>query len=799
VPIRNLEALNERAKNLGTLNGVRLVLIALNPAANPVEARLTVQFFNANAVGAILAATAGNPVAARQMFPIKGGRRIPAGPLAGQVQTVAVSGNPGDDFIELTVQPVGDYSVYMLNVDRPDFDPLLSSIDFKFRPGCFNVNCAPEWEPAGRPAGDPQIDYLNKDYDSFRHTMIAAMMERVPGWRATSEADLDQTLIDLFSAAADELSDFQDRVVQEGYIGSARRRVSLARHARLMDYHIHQGNQARATIALQLAPTEHGVVAAGELAVRSGPTDATPTSQTFVNRDPQQVDALLNRVGLYTWQDSIPALAQGDTSADLRLHTPGQAAADTVRDLIRDGKISRLLIAELLNPTTGRTAGADPKKRQILTLLPNAETLQDPLTSDFFVRVNWIDADALRGNFCFTIDCPQKVEDVSGFQGNLIEVFHGDIREEIYEELSDSMSPGAFPIDRPAGSGAVLRLPPGPLAYLDTVPSGDTPPQSTIELRVQTTAGISTWQEKADLIHSDGEAEHFVVETDELGASIIRFGDDDNGRALPQGARVFVRYQSGFGPDGNVGHDSITTVLNPPPLLLQATCSNPFDAASGRAPEPPERIIRRAPEMFRFRQLRAVTLDDYRNRAEELPEVSRAAASYGWTGSWRTVRIAIDPKGGVTIDDALRLKLARHLDAVRLIGEDLEIRPPVFVPLEIHVTLCVSPDFWPEDMRFIVEQEFSTGYTPDGRPAFFNPDNWTFNQAIYASQILGALQAIPGVEHVIRLTMKRWNSAAPAAEVESIAVQANEIILVNSDPDRMEEGFIDFDLRGGRQ
>jgi hypothetical protein len=201
--------------------------------------------------------------------------------------------------------------------------------------------------------------------------------------------------------------------------------------------------------------------------------------------------------------------------------------------------------------------------------------------------------------------------------------------------------------------------------------------------------------------------------------------------------------------------------------------------------------------MFRFRQLRAVTLADYVRRAEELPEVSRAAATYAWTGSWRTVRIAIDPAGGTTFDGALRRRLARHLDAVRLIGEDLELRPPLFVPLEIHVSLCVDPEYWPQDVRFLLEQEFSTGFTPDGRRAFFHPDAWTFGQDLHASQILGRIQALPGVEHVRQLSMKRWNDAAPA-QTEVIKVRGNEIVLVNSDPDRMEEGFIDFDLRGGR-
>jgi hypothetical protein len=801
--IPSQEALNERARNLGAFNGIRLALVRLAPAVTPTEARLTVYFFNNNEIANILAAT-GTPAGARQTFPIAGGRRVVAGPLAGQVQTVAVSGNAADNFMELTIKPIGDYSVYTLQIDHANIDPLFSSIRFKFRPGCFNADCSPDWRPAPPALTDPRIDYLNKDYDSYRHTMIAAMTERVPGWRATSEADLDQVLIDLLSAAADELSDFQDRTVQEGYISTARRRVSLARHARLMDYHIHQGNQAGTWIALELAPAQQGLIAAGVVTVRSGVTDQSPTAQTFVSRDPQDVDALLNRMGLYTWSDALPSLEKGATTADLKVAVGGQPAADTVTGLIRSGKIRRLLIQEWLNPSTGRPADRDKKKRQLLRLLEGnagAATMQDPLTTEFFVRVNWRPEDALLANYCFTVQCTPKVENVSQFHGNLLEVFQGELRNVEFDDPQGSLAPGAFAYERDEQHGALCHLPPDPLAYRDMPPGGDTPPQSTLEVRVQTTGGTETWEEKPDLIHSDDSDEqgkHFVVETDELGNSVVRFGDGTNGKRLPDLARVVVRYQTALGPDGNVGADSITRIVSGPPLLNPASCWNPFDVTNGRAPEPVEKIIRRAPEMFRFRQLRAVTMDDYVRRAEELPRVSRASASYGWTGSWRTVRIAIDPTGGLTLDDHLRRELASYLDAVRLIGEDLEIRPPVFVPLEIHVSLCVAPDYWPQDLRLIIEQEFSTGFTLDGRLAFFHPDAWTFGRALYASQIFGRLQTITGVEHILRITLKRWNDPT-GASAEVIPVRSNEIIRVNSDPDHMEEGFIDFDLRGGRQ
>ena len=83
---------------------------------------------------------------------------------------------------------------------------------------------------------------------------------------------------------------------------------------------------------------------------------------------------------------------------------------------------------------------------------------------------------------------------------------------------------------------------------------------------------------------------------------------------------------------------------------------NPFDVTDGREPESVDKIRRNAPEAFRARQLRAVTLADYARRAEEVSGVSRAVARYAWTGSWRTVRVVIDPAGTTVLNDDLRLR-----------------------------------------------------------------------------------------------------------------------------------------------
>ncbi|MBW4671116.1 MAG: baseplate J/gp47 family protein [Cyanomargarita calcarea GSE-NOS-MK-12-04C] len=968
------EVLEKRAEQLASknLNGMKLVLVTLEPPVNPTEAHLEVYFFNEKELTNI----ATSATSAKEIFPIFGGHRVLGGFASNQVQVTQItapSPNP-DQKLMLTVKPIGDYSTYTLSLNFPNIDPLFNQLSFKFRPGCFSTECAPKqtFKPAPQ---EPTIDYLAKDYDSFRHTMIAAMMQRVPDWQATSEADLDQVLLEIFSVAADELSDYQDRVMNEAYLASARKRVSLARHGRLMDYHIHQGNQGSTWVAIRVAEGEIFALPSGFLTwtgeevnastsqvfmsqgstlplfeidtafaielnastVSSGLRDrflrnkielsttltnlqvtiketnqkwlltdtekqavflikqlgsklivyapdivfeidiafttelnagtvsselrdrflqnnvtlsatlanlhvtVKPSDQQWLLTDTEKHEIFfikqgedklnvyapdlhpwLNEIELYTWNGAIPSLAAGSTKADLKLIIPQEIPARYLENLIRRRQSNYLVIQEWLNPETGLTAGRDPTKRQLLKLLPGkaaATAKQDPFTGDWFVQVQWEEKDKLQRNYCFTIDCAtSQPTKVSLFHGNLVKVHHGRPRAIAFKAPGTILGTNEYYYQPTKRWGTICSLPPEPLAYKATLPGGEIPPQSTLEVTVSLNVQDDRWDEVIDLIHSDDSAEagdRFIVETDELRQSIIRFGNDKNGRKLPSQATVKCNYQVGLGLDGNIGSDTLlhggllvsldaenritydATILQPA-SPGKPSVWNPFDVTNGRAPEPVTEIIRRVPEAYRFRQLRAITLQDYVKRAEELPEVSKAAARYAWTGSWRTVQIAIDPVGTTLLDDTLREELARHLNAVRLIGEDLEIRPPRFVPLDIRVKLCIHPEYWPEDIKFLLEQEFSDGFTPDGRMGFFHPDRWTFGQELHASQILGRIQAIEGVEHVIAIALKRWNEKTPGTD-KIAHLRSNEIIEVRNDPDHMEKGFIEFKVKGGRQ
>jgi hypothetical protein len=809
------EVLKERARNLGTRNGLRRVFVTLAPTGAPTHALLDLEFHNASHL---------SPLPPPAQFTIAGGVRIRAGTAPGEVKVEQVLAGSASNVLRLRVAPIGDYSAYTLSLPPGNFDPLFAAIGFKFRPGCFNLNCAPDWASAEAPPAEPVIDYLARDYDSFRHLLMAAMAERVPGWQPTSEADLDQVLIDLIAADADELADYQDRVMNEAYLGSARKRVSLARHARLMDYHVHQGNQASTWIAVHVNVPAFTVPR--DAGVWTGERWNDPAVVIFAFDRDQLCRQALNRLLPYRWGGTVTALNRGSTEVDLTtpapLASPGEA--DTLRDLLLAADVDHLLIEEELNPETGTVNGRDVRARQVLRLAPRdavpprAESILDPVEGRWCVRVRWLAEDALTRTYCFVTRCPghPPVEGVTVFCGNLAAASHGRPHVTTFRTpgtplagLDLSSFVGTDEAHTEAGHwGIVARLTQTPLAYRPTLPGGERPPVSTLGVTVDG----APWQERSDLIESEGDDEHFIVETDERQRSLLRFGDGVNGAPLPPNAAVQCRYRVGQGTAGNVGADTLTGFA-PAALAGVERLWNPLDVGNGLEPEPAAEVLRRAPEAYRARQRRAVTLQDYADRAEEVPGVSRARARYAWTGSWRTVRVVIDPHGGTTLEAALIERVSAALEAVRLIGEDLEIRPAAYVALDIRMRVCAHPRYWPEHLRIALESEFSDGWTPDGRRGFFHPDLWTFGQPLYASRLIGRALEVQGVERVLSLSMRRWNPGAggglttvtlgpddlPDALVEKLEAGAFEIIRVENDPDRLEAGRIAFEILGGRR
>ena len=155
--------------------------------------------------------------------------------------------NEGRPILALTVAAPGDFPAYRLTLfsEQPEaggqgsLDPLFDSALFSFNANSpTTLDCmtppAPSW-PAPAAARAP-IDYLAKDFASFRKALSEFSALRYPTWVERSEADLGVMLMEALAAIADELSYYQDRVSAESTIETATQRLSAVRHARLADY-----------------------------------------------------------------------------------------------------------------------------------------------------------------------------------------------------------------------------------------------------------------------------------------------------------------------------------------------------------------------------------------------------------------------------------------------------------------------------------------------------------------------------------------------------------------------------------
>ncbi len=94
-------------------------------------------------------------------------------------------------------------------------------------------------------APPPEINYLAKDYGTFRQLMLDRLALIMPDWRERHVPDLNITLVELLAYVGDYLSYYQDAVATEAYLDTARQRISVRRHARLVDYRLHEGVNAR--------------------------------------------------------------------------------------------------------------------------------------------------------------------------------------------------------------------------------------------------------------------------------------------------------------------------------------------------------------------------------------------------------------------------------------------------------------------------------------------------------------------------------------------------------------------------
>ncbi len=655
------------------------------------------------------------------------------------------------------------------------FDPQLAQVDFSFRvESQSEFDCQPSPPPLPKSEPIPVIDYLAKDYASFRQLILDRLSVTTPQWLERSPADIGIMLVEVLAYAADYLSYYQDAVATEAYLNTARRRVSIRRHARLLDYFLHDGCNARTWVAIQVERTPpKGIKLLGPSLKDNRPgtqfltrveglnpvlqsgadleTALNAGALVFESMDDITLHQEINELHFYTWGDSQCTLPMGATQATFK---DPHGVLQQQKYLVT-GDV--LILAEVNGADTGDKADADPSHRHSVRLT-RVEGKQDPLFGDYLVEVEWLAEDALPFPLVIsTVINDQEITGMSVAWGNVVLVDHG--LTVVNEKLPDV----------PDRSNYRPQLQKGPLTQQGRVLDRNNhwvtfDPQASakatghwqmrdvrpsIWLWEKNDGQEFPWYAQYDLLNSDRFDRDFVVETEDNGRAYLRFGDNTLGKQPESATTFWATYRFGNGRLGNIGADAIHHVFLPNNLSqTQITqISNPLAAQGGMEPESIEQVRLLAPQAFREQQ-RAVTTKDYAKITERFPTVQKAVATRRWTGSWYTIFITVDRKEGQELDDTFKQQLSDFLERFRLAGHDLEINAPQFVPLDIAMTVRVAADYFRSSVKAALLETFNNNVSLDGQPGFFNPDRFTFAQPVYLSQIIARAIKVPGVESV---------------------------------------------------
>ena len=463
------------------------------------------------------------------------------------------------------------------------------------------------------------------------------------------------------------------------------------------------------------------------------------------------------------------------------------------------------------HPTTGAEADADPTHRAVVRLV-DARHTDDPVYSDILTageltprldpltqdpmplqRVTWRVEDALSRAFCLSNETVLAglIRNVSIVRGNVAPADHG--RTVRRDGLSIVPGTGRWPLaslplpdadlTRHSGSfdpplSADGRPVPGRYD-LDASPRDAVP---AIHLRSVLTGGARRfWTPVPHLGDSGAYDRYFVAETDDDGATALRFGDDQHGRAPLNVDEVTAFFRIGSGRRGNLSAGALVHAVEPDlafwadpeapvgPVSLDpgdpdadvafaeiARVRQPLPATGGVDRESIEAVRALAPDEVKAIQFRAVTAEDWREMALRHPGVAAAKARFRWVGSWHCVFVAIHPRdpgnlvhlpgGGVRLADNFAAEMRAHLVRFKLAGTDLAVRAAQYVPLEIDIRLCIQRGHYRGQVLQAVAEALSNRVRADGSHGFFFLSDLGFGEDVHLSRLYAAVEAVDGVE-----------------------------------------------------
>ena len=377
-----------------------------------------------------------------------------------------VDARGGGPYLSVRLSGPGGHGTYLLRLvgANPDgrplrrakrgVDPAFAELTFSFDPQQ-PVPFARDPRPlssSGGPKGPN--NYLARDYQGLRQLMLDRLAVTDPTSKSERHAaDLTVALVELFAYLGDDLSYYQDAVATEAYLATARRRISVRRHGRLVGYRMHDGCHARAWLTLAVRDrvtvtltslrfvTDQGTVFTPVAAAPRPSTGGMGTHPTRMELLPAHSD-----ITIWTFGESDATLCAGATTATLvdGGPVPASAARSTPPKLRRQLELAAgdVLIFEATHDEFG--LGAPNAAARHAVRLTAVRHGYDQLYRQPTVEVEWAEEDALPFDLRLRVDATDGTRKIVAHAcGNVILVAHG-------EPVNETLAAGVACLGRPA-------------------------------------------------------------------------------------------------------------------------------------------------------------------------------------------------------------------------------------------------------------------------------------------------------------------------------------------------------------
>jgi hypothetical protein len=653
--------------------------------------------------------------------------------------------------------------------------------------------------PAAAPpdGAGPFVDYRARDARGLLALMTDRARQVMPGWADTGPADHTTMLLELLANRLDHLAYRQETAVAEGYLGTALLRRSVEDHARLVDYTPGPGLSATALVRFRL-----GAEGIGELGLagqfEQGGRLVIPADTLVVNPDATDRLVVFATESDLAFDPRVDELLLADES---RLE-PG------ARAVVEPGDTSAVLDGDHPGLEVGRWLA-------IVATDPGDPRLTDPGTPGHVVRLTRVElgSDTTRVFWDPRRPAPAQYQrDASRVLGNVVPAHHGLPLTPLSAqgavavlESDDLLQPWRERLTiRVRNAERQVREVPLPMEPVSVHAVGwpfPGEPARSGRPRMRLSVDGEPWELVDDLSVQGPAAECFALRAGLDGGAVARVGDGANGAALPaRDVSVDLAVSIGLGTVGNVGTDTLTRLLALGPggdadlvigeggadryaLVRQhLLVTNPVPAVEGRDPEPLERIRYRAPLGVRD-VLSAVAPADYERLLGSLPEVAATRARVVDAGIRQVVRVTLllrDEDGlaaGGEAGEAERLRrwaLARgQLESVRLLGDDVELVPPSFVPLDLDLVVDAEPWALRDSLEHAVTEALA------GQGGLFDPDVSGLGGDVHLDAIHRRVLEVPGVAAVRVSRLRRLQPhALERAGSGVLAVGSDEVAVI---------------------